>query len=381
MSKPIAVFFADSHLQDRAWSERPIEGDSYFSLKQIFDFAIDKEVEAMFGAGDLIDRQVNKSRPITEFYAQLDRLQECQKPFSLYYIQGQHEMQDQPWLSAHPAATHLNADQVTLTNGTTVWGLDFHPAIQLQIALSGMPARADILLAHQVWGEFMGSVTAPQGGMGDVPYVNTVVTGDYHHYADIKVRGKDGQEVRVLSPGSTCMQSIDEPPKKWFLVMLTDGTFKKVPLRTRPFMDWEIVGNEAEVERFCAEAPTAVQEMWHGTTPERQNGYLWPEACRKPLLRVTYSHKVDSARRRLAKVIGDGAHIVWKEIPPEKPEVQARRDRALVEGKRRATTLESELPGYLEAMEMPHLLDPCTRLLQATNVEDELRRLREEALQ
>jgi len=373
MPKPILSMSADWHLQNRAWTlaaGRDISGDSYYSLKQIVDHAIEHEVQAVVGAGDLIDKTINNSDPIVFLNQQLDRLQK--KEIRCLYVQGQHEMQDRPWLSGHAWPEHMSGLQVTIDT-VCMFGLDFHHSPQLQIALNAIPEGTHLLVAHQVWGEFMGSVAAPQGGMSDVPMVGTVFTGDYHVRKEIETRGKDGQKLRVISPGSTCMQSIDEPWKKFFYVVYDDYTWKKVRLKTRHRVDWH-VSAAADVDNLLQTVDTELTRIADETA-----GY--DERVRKPIYWVEYPHKLGEHRGRIVKAIGDRAFIFWKEVPPEPPpEVVARRKEAQAKGERRAATLLTELPGYLQQAELGHLQGDCTRLLQAGSVEDELRRMREEAL-
>ncbi|MEX2431418.1 MAG: hypothetical protein WD645_05810, partial [Dehalococcoidia bacterium] len=103
-----------------------------------------------------------------------------------------------------------------------------------------------------------------------------------------------------------------------------------------------------------------------------------PEHICRPLLRVTYSSRIAEAARRIIRAVGDDAHLFLKELPPtvevstEGVRWEIKRDGAL--------TLETGLPDYLGGEGMDDLYDPCLRLLQATDVTAEMRRMREEAL-
>ena len=49
--KPFALVASDLHLKRRTWSNRPIEGDSYFAWEQIVEQAITHEVKVVILAG------------------------------------------------------------------------------------------------------------------------------------------------------------------------------------------------------------------------------------------------------------------------------------------------------------------------------------------
>lgn len=370
MPKTLAVVCADTHVQDRAWSRRPIVGDSYFSLRQIFSYAIKHEIKCIIGAGDLIDKHRNDSEPVVKFYEQLDRLKAVGGEFR--YIQGQHEMADPPWLSGHPAAVHVHEHPWTL-GGFSVVGLDYQPAGLLQTALDRVTAtRPDILIAHQVWSEYMGDIAHPQGSFADVPCVKLMFTGDYHGaYSDKVYRGKDGQELRVVNPGSTCLQSIDEPDAKFFCVLRDDGTIGRVQLFTRKRIDWAVMTTDDDVELFMSR----IVERLDAVAAEVA-GY--PAEVRMPVVRVTYSHRLHDTAARVTEAIGTRAHLFFKELPPVSEVVAARRTVRQAGGA--ATTLVSHLEAYLEQAGRPDLLTPCQRVLASEDISRELQKMRQEVL-
>jgi hypothetical protein len=368
-AEPIAVFCADTHLADGAWANRPIKGDAYHSFRQIASVAFGEEIPVI-GAGDLLDKHRNVSNPINKLHEQLDWLGAAGLPF--YFVQGQHEFSDTPWFSSHAAAKHIHKKTIEL-GPFRVYGLDYQPAGELQQELDDIPKGTDILVAHQVWGDFMGDIASPQGGSHDVPVVSTMFTGDFHEYHEIDTKGKDGQDLHVVSPGSTCMQSISEPSKKYFLILMDDGTFKKHTLCTRPMLDWSLMLNQDDMEFFAENIENELLKLFNEGAENRL-----PEKVCKPLLRVTYSHRLTDAKRRVLKLVNDRAHIFWKELPPEKEESQERRKQRR-DGQKHSTTLLSKLPDYLKTHERTSLQAPSQRLLQAQDVTAELHRMREEA--
>ena len=369
MANDIAVMFADGHLQDRAWANRPIEGDSYCSFKQIIDYAVKNRLPVI-GAGDLIDKQRNTSGPIVFLHKQLDRLALKNLPF--FYTQGQHEMDEDPWLSGHRTAVHLHRRKEFL-HGVTLYGIDYMPAEHLPTELGLIPEDVDLLICHQVWADWMGDIASPQGCFGDIPVVNNAFSGDYHIDTVEKTRGKDGQQIEVLSPGSIAMQSIDEDENKYFFVLMDDLTFRRVKLMTRRKVEWTVINRQDEVEQFVETIDPVLAEV-------ESQAEKYPKGIRKPLLRVQYSSRLEGALRRIMKAVDGRAFVFPKETPPQKAEVEERRARKQRDGDKHATTLESLLPGYLESEGHKALQDDCQRLLQAGDVSGELQRMKKEAL-
>lgn len=365
-----AVLCADLHLQERTWVGRGILGDSQHSLYQVARYAM-KHRLPVIGAGDLIDKNRNTSAPIVAFSEALRWLESVDLPF--HYIQGQHEFADTPWLEIGGRSYHMHGKCVEVS-GVPIYGLDYTPAGQLQEALDKIEPSAQVLIAHQVWGDFMGDIANPQGGFHDVPVVSLMFTGDYHQYESVKTRGKDGQELRVISPGSACMQSIDEPEDKFFFVLKSDLSLRRVRLKTRRKIDAGKITSEDDMGRFLARLDLDL------TKAEEYGNEHLPKELRTPLLRIKYTAHIENAARRIMKAVDGRAHVFLKETPPEKPEVVERRKERQKTGRKHATTLGSKLPDYLRDTDREHLLGPCQRLLDSHDVAGELQRMRQEAL-
>lgn len=373
MKQPITVVCGDTHLQDGAWNDRPIRGDSEYSLEQIIDYTLAQELTHVIGVGDLIDKQVNGSAPIYAYVKQLERLHAAGGVFD--FLQGQHDMQATPWLLNSPAARHMHKLQVELLNGAWAYGLDYQPAGRLQAELDEIPAGTSVLCAHQVWHEFMGDVAAPQGSMADVPVVDTVISGDYHVAAVKNTRGKDGQPVRLISPGSTCMQSIDEPVNKGFLVLYDDMTFDHVPLVTRRMVELAGISHPSDADTLISQVlPNEIVRLL-----DESAGY--DERIRKPIVRVVYSAEVPDVRRRVMEAAAGRVHLFFKENPVVTVDDSAAHVPAVDTGEvRPLATLSSSLNDYLIAKNLERLTGPCRRLLDTHDVAGELSRLKEEHL-
>ena len=373
MREPMTVVCADTHLQTGAWAKYPIYGDSYYSLEQIIDYTLARDLRHVVGAGDLLDRQINESQPIYNFVAQLARLHETGGIFD--FIQGQHDLQETPWLLNSPAARHMHKLQVELANGSLMYGLDYRPAGQLQAELDLIPAGTDIGVFHQVWHEFMGGIANPQGSMGDVPVVSIVVTGDYHVATHKNTTGKDGQPISLWSPGSTCMQSIDEPDEKSFLVLYDDLTFDRVPLITRKYFEYGVY-HPGDVDSLVADSlPFMIEKLL-----DESAGF--DERIRKPIIRVVFSASLPETRRRVIQAAAGRVHLFFK----EEPLVSRDTETAYVTkagtpgGPTTVVTLGSSLSDYVAAKQLDRLEPACRRLLDTHDVGGELRRMKEETL-
>lgn len=368
----MAIFFADAHSQEKAWADKPIKGDALFALEQIFDYALAHGIHHIFGGGDLIDKQRNRSLPVTHFHQQINRLKELGgRGGRFYYIQGQHDYDDPPWLAGNAVAQHIDHTGVLLGSAMEafrVYGLDYQPRENLPDALATIPAETDILLCHQVWGDWMGSITLPQGNFADIPTVKTVITGDYHEKRSESYRGKDGQAMAVYSTGATCMQTIAEPTKHYFLVLSSDGTFKFEKLRSRVAFEWSVMNRPEDVDAFVKEIDADLARV----AVKAEIRQLPPDLV-MPIIRITYSHRLTDAVRRVEKAVKGRAHLFWNELPPEeKKTVRVAITETVSSGKQAEVTPLTELPKVVKPDDDPETFALLTRLLNASDIQMEL---------
>ena len=368
-TKPVAVCFADAHLADRTWAYRPITGDAYHSFRQVVDYAINHDLP-LIGAGDLLDRNLNRSTVIAFMHQQLDRLAEAHIP--IYITQGQHEAAELPWLCSHRHARHLHK-QTLMLGEMTLYGLDYQAAGVLQQELAQIPKNVDVLVAHQTWAEFGGDIQNPQGSFTEVPVVSDVFTGDYHATLQKDLHGADGQKLHVVSPGALAMQSIDEASDKSFFVLCDDGLWEEIPLLTRSRLIWPLITRETMVDEL-------VETVDKHLELARAGDAELPEELQTPLLWVTYHHHVTDARRRILQAVGDRAHLFFKEIPPQKSAVSTAKV-AAENGQGRAASMLNCLPAFLAEKKLTSYTIACQRLLQAEDLAGELVRMKAEALQ
>lgn len=307
------LFFADSHAQRGAWANLPIFGDADYALAQILAIVERRRPIAVIGGGDLIDRQVNRSAPPAALQTFARALRELGVPF--YFIQGQHDRDDPPWLANF--AEHLNERLVGLGRWR-LYGLDFQPRDALPGALAEIPEGADVLVAHQVWSPWMGEMggqTNPEGDLHAVPVVQAIWSGDLHDYRVTQLaRGS-----LALSPGATCKQAIDEPD--FHYVIAADANmsandpraYTRISLRSRPVIRPTPVIEAADVEAWAAHLSALVRDA----TAAAASQHL-PSELHAPLIRLQYAPEfadLPARLRRQLDALGLKAHIFPKRLP------------------------------------------------------------------
>jgi hypothetical protein len=301
--KPLFVFCADLHLEDGAWSTRPsIYGDSYYSFEQIVDYCVAHRLPLILG-GDVLEKKSNLARPISKLCEALTRLQT--EDVEVFYIQGNHEYdRNAPWLSVHLWPVHIHKRAIDI-QGVRVYGLDWLPKGEIQTAFTEVPAETQILIVHQVWKDFMGNVGRTECELTDVHNVRTVLAGDFHVTKIVEGQNAQGQAIKMLSPGSICMQDCGEDPTKFFFVIGAndDGSFefRPMPLRTRPFLDYTVKDQEL-LDNLCA------GELINDIKAARSQVAL-PADIEKPIVRIKFNKQLPDAYLRLVTAVGESAHL------------------------------------------------------------------------
>jgi hypothetical protein len=368
----VAAFCGDTHLTGRgAWANRPILGDALVSFTQIVDFAIARKLQWLILAGDVQDAVLNTPTAPTFLYQQIDRCKVAGVQFG--FILGQHDLFDPPWPSGNPWAQYLNGAYITIA-GQKVFCVDYVAPPLTGVALAAVESGTNIIVGHQTFAEVARGKPADLS-LSDLPVGETAFFGDWHEQHIIEGTNGAGNPIRLITPGSTAMQAIDEPPEKYFFTMTQSGVWKRVKLKTRPMLDYSLL-SDADVDSLLPTIPDALAQALAGTAG-------FDERIRKPLLRITVSAQTSPRCGEMTKLIGSAAHLFWKQLPREAPATQQadRQTRTDTTGRTNAATLLSELPKYLELNGATELLEPCQVLLGAgENVAGVLQQLRVAAL-
>lgn len=305
--KPIAVVTSDTHGEPRTWARHPgLWGDSYFAIDQITEYCSEHNLPLIL-AGDVFDKNHPDPRTVSYFVNCLSGLR--WRGLGVHYIQGQHEYsRDVPWLSLVLGAWHVNRKWFFLPSGHDIprikfWGLDFTHAGDLPAALAEIPKDTDVLIAHQVWEEHMGKHTSPEGSLKDVPHVKLVITGDFHGHKVTNLTARDGRKLVVASPGSTCLQSIDEDPVKYFFVLHDDLSLTSVPLACRP-LSRHVVHTQGQLDELVTK----------GLRPADPAPVELPPHIATPIVQVKYLDSLHEAEARIRAAAGDRCHLFLSPI-------------------------------------------------------------------
>jgi len=289
MPRPLILWTSDWHLAPGAWKKAPqIRGDSYFALEQIVDLALQFGVKAVCCAGDLTDDPRPDAETVKVMRHQLDRLEESGK--KVPFIRGQHDgLTGPPWLSAVHDGPHYCHRGTAEIAGVQVYGLDYMPPDEFRRALDEVEPGTDVLMTHQVWKDWIpwrNNAPLLEELVLCGPKARFCVTGDFHHHLAVN-RG----EVTILSPGSACMQALDEPPEKRVWLMYDDLSVQSVPLLSRPFHSITVETPE-DLERAVADV-SPYMDMYCRTPGDL------PEGVRVPIVRVRYADNLPEADARL----------------------------------------------------------------------------------
>lgn len=361
--KPLFIACSDAHLRAR-------RGDEQFAFEQVVDEAVSRKLDVLAG-GDMLDKQSNRAEVVTFLYRQLDRLQKVGK--KVYYTQGQHDYDDPPWFSGHPAAVHLHGKMITFGD-VTVYGLDWQPFGKLQEELGQIPSEADFLLCHQVWSDWMGEITAPQGSFAEIPgHVKYVQTGDLHEWRLERRKNADGEKMLVCSCGATTQLTVGEPAKHYFALFYPDGRFDPKQLKSRVMIDWDVMNRPEDVQKFLEEIEESL-----AVASQKAAAMDLPDALAKPYLRVTYSPSLPDAVRRVEKAVGDRVILFPKQlVPAEKTAAYKQAEKA---AKGVAVTPLSMLGREVDKAENPDAYELCERMLLAQDRPMEFAKWRAEQL-
>jgi len=375
MSKTLFHLTGDTHLRQRTWIKHlNLWGDSLFSLQQILEESVG---QPLILAGDVYDQKRPDPQTVRQVYWLLDQAQH--QGVDVYYIQGQHDLDREcPWLACHPHPRHLHKCLVDI-NGVAVYGLDWLPPTEIKQALQEIPRDAEVLVAHQVWGELL-----PWGvecSFADVPTsVQLVCTGDYHVHlrgvqsstgftqlATERLGPSTDDSVYVLSPGSTCMQSVSESPDKFFYhVSRENGTWvaESRPLKTRPFIEATITDEQHAQQFVTTELPQRLQAAWDAARV--------PRHIRTPMVRVRYDTRLSLPYEALEQTVQRYGGHLFPDLQTSKEVVEIPRGDETQFTTWQQGLDELQLPDDVRALAL-HLLTVAND--ETSDVAEELQRL------
>jgi hypothetical protein len=246
------LFTADLHLKnyDRTWQLHPeLRGDTAFAIDQIIAYSEEIEPAWFVLAGDAFEGKEQRGWPIDQARRLIDSV--CAKSDSLLFVTGQHEQmslgEPQILTAISDRANHIHHQTFRWCN-RDVYCMDYARPTDIEHEISLIPYDTDILITHQVWEEFMGS----RGEVAATSIVTRgdllIITGDYHVCTEKTVRCGE-RNIRLLSPGSVCMQRTNEPVQKFIGKLNPDLSVEWLPLKTRP---WRFVTADVSTKGIAA---------------------------------------------------------------------------------------------------------------------------------
>lgn len=144
----------------------------------------------------------------------------------------------------------------------------------------------------------MGKHASPEGALRDVPHVKLVITGDFHGHKITNLTARDGRKLVVASPGSTCMQSIDEDSSKYFFVLYDDLSLRSVGLQCRP------------LSRYTVHTQGQLDDLIANNLPdEGPDCGVLPENIARPIIHVKYLDTLHEAEARIRAAVKDRCHL------------------------------------------------------------------------
>jgi len=353
MPEAIALVTADWHVRkfDRVWYRRDtLTGDTAWGIEQVLAQAEKFDVRSVMLLGDLFEQKLQQSDALATMREALDALQHQER--AVYYVQGQHERSTPPLLAAlHRWPQHIDGQTTTLANGAKVYGLDYKSPNEVKAALEAVPAGTDVLATHQVWKDFMGE------DRGDAWFhwtsVPHILTGDFHQTLD-ETRGN----VHVVSPGSLCMQKVDEPSEKFVYILWDNMTVEAVRLHTRGYFEARI-NSPDELDRFL--------DTWT-QHPARIPKQGVPATVATNIIRIWYRADIPEARVRLEARVRADAHLFIKVVPVEEQQVSVDTERRV------RAVLGGGLEGCIRTFyaDKATVCEDAVRLARTRNISDEL---------
>lgn len=277
---PLAIVTGDWHLKpgDRIWKYRKNpSGDSWFSMKQIASAINKLNPRYLFLLGDIFHAPVNPSDVLSRFREFLKLLQ---VPVRVFYLQGQHDMADPPWLSlvegnpGHPVPSRISGLLRDEPTGVVFWGLDYTPSAQeaFNAILEGSKnGGIDVLLTHQAWTEAIGfgGGNASFEFLRDFSGVKKIISGDLHKSTHFNIPLHDplsffvskkpndyevGKLLELVFPGPICITDLNSHPPFSCLVLYEDLSYARYSLRGRVYVSGQ-VNTDEQFDAFIEKNP------------------------------------------------------------------------------------------------------------------------------
>jgi DNA repair exonuclease SbcCD nuclease subunit len=264
MHPVIILHSADLHLGYRQYGYALREGDFYKAAQQVFEKAVQHDVDAILLAGDTFDSTKPSATAVWVMQEFVSFVRG--RGIRVLGIDGNHDASDSNWLRIC-GIEPLN-DVVAVVKSRKA--INDEPAIELRIGginntrptqfyqqVTNYQANGPvhILAVHQALAELtdfpVQDYTALQMASALKPLgVKYVALGDIHVYRETVIGG-----VRFAYPGSTEVNAVDEPKDKTVSLITYNGeqiSTSMIPLKTRQFITCSLE-SDADVDRIVAQ--------------------------------------------------------------------------------------------------------------------------------
>lgn len=300
---PLALVISDVHLQPKVWARYPeMWGDTYKAFDHCIELANSARVPIIC-LGDLFDKSRPDAESVDCFTRGIDRLFK-----EFFFIDGNHDASDPPWPTVLARRASELHNQCVDLQGVKIRGVSFQKADKLAATVAEVhESEYDVICMHQAWDELQG-IGRTGGSIVDiVPPGKLLLTGDYHKRLTMQLPTPGGI-ITVHSPGSTCMQAIDESENKFATMLVKADTPTGREIR---LVDVPLLG------RPCERVKVANEEQFS------QLLLKYPGFATKPILHVTYPDGIENAFTRMVSMLGNKAYLFMKCLPStELDEVQ-----------------------------------------------------------
>jgi hypothetical protein len=355
-SNVFGLITADWHLRknDAVWQQHPLlRGDAAYGIAQIADIVRDRDVPRIFALGDLFDESSQTADSIVLARTCVERWQ--QTAVECWLVQGQHDRASPPVLAAISDWAKTLVGAMVETPVGLVTGLDYQPATRVESSLRAIDPAVAVLATHQVWKCYLGDRHAIADASWLPATVRHVWTGDCHQHRIDDVEGH-----KFISPGPLCAQSISEFGPKGIWLLLTDGSYVSVPLRTRRYYEVRIETDD-ELAAFLG--------SWRDS-PMRIPQAGVPDRITTSVVRIRYSADVADVKSKIESKIGSEVYLFFTPLPAavhRKPESE-QRTRVVLEG-----GMEGCLRTYYG--DDPVVAAAALRLWQSPSPQEEIREI------
>lgn len=310
-ARVVAVFASDLHLQELAWvNHTTLAWDACLAFHFLVDLA-NKYQSPLLVAGDLLDRPTPSAIVAQQLMSGLLRLKN-----QFIYVRGDH---DGPW-PGWPLAVSggLPEDRVVelpglvaLRGGLRVTGAPWTPDADVPARLADLP-EAEVVLLHQPLCEFADFEATLS--VEDLPASHKLyIVGDIHTPA----AKTTSHGSRVVSPGGTNAQSIQETDEKYAYLLRDDLTIRRTPIPGRRIIRASIMGG-AEVDRVLTETVQSVMSSFENSARAEYLDRLPvgqdQETINRPIVRVDYAVSIPGVVDRIQSSLRGKCHLFMRPV-------------------------------------------------------------------